>query len=119
MPCCRCSTLTATPLAGNGRDWGSCDSGSGRRVRLTAWLASPWSWRGEARPGRAPGDGARGGTRALARGDLVLPRTGVGARDRRSIARAAGDLRLVPHSLPHAAVSTTCGGHGLLVHRET
>src|SRR6266566_4986815 len=65
MPCCRCSIPTATPPAASGRDWASCDSGWGRRARLTAWPGSPWSWRGEA--------GARGGTGTLARGDLAVP----------------------------------------------
>src|SRR2546422_4132406 len=105
MPCCRCSTPTATPLVANGRDWDSCDSGWGRRVRLTAWLASPWSWRGEAWPGRAPGDGARGGARALARGGPAPPPAGGGGPDRRPRERAAGDLRPVAPAPPPPAAS--------------
>src|SRR5439155_1177439 len=101
MPCCRCSTPTATPLAGNGRDWGSCDSGWGRRVRLTAWLASPWSWRGEARPGRAPGDGARGGTRARA-GCGATRQRGRDRRGRAGLIRVVG--RVVGSVLPAPTV---------------
>src|SRR5256712_12700428 len=107
MPCCRCSIPTATPPAASGRDWASCDSGWGRRVRPTAWPRSPWSWRGEARPGRATVDGARGGTGSLARGDLALPRAGVGARGCRSSERTTRDLCPMAQSHPPAAVPPT------------
>src|SRR6266853_982222 len=104
MPCYRCSTPTATPLVASGRDWGSCGSVWGRPAPLTAWPRSPWSWRGEA--------DAFSRTRALARGDLALSRSGMGARSRRSSERPARDLRAVAQSHTSAAVPPAGRGRG-------
>src|SRR5216683_2982349 len=104
MPCYRCSTPTATLLVASGRDWGSCGSVWGRPAPLTAWPRSPWSWRGEA--------DAFSRTRALARGDLALSRSGMGARSRRSSERPARDLRAVAQSHTSAAVPPARRGRG-------
>src|SRR5438046_565835 len=82
MPCCRCSIPTATPPAASGRDWTSCDSGWGRRARLTAWPGSPWSWRGEA--------GARGRAGTPSRGNAALPGARAAAQHANALVIAAG-----------------------------